>query len=90
MSRIVFAAAAASLAFAGPALADERQLTRDGVTYNYTIAKQGDARILAGTASLGGRFRLVVKDGWVRGHVGSTPVSFAEPKRTAQVTVASR
>ena len=90
MTKFLFAAAAATLALASPALAGERTFTKDGVTYTYTAAKDGQARVLTGTASHGGDFKLVVKNGWVRGYVGGTRVSFAAPKRDVPVTIASR
>ncbi len=89
MSRILFAASALSLAFIAPAHADERQFTKDGVTYTYSTETSGDTRIVRGSASQGARFKLVVKNGWVRGYFGGTKVSFPA-KQEETVTVASR
>ena len=91
MTKFLFAAAAASLALLSTsAIAGERSFTRDGVTYVYTVANKDGARVLEGSASSGGRFRLVVKNGWVRGRVARTPVLFREPRRDAPVQVAQR
>lgn len=90
MTRFLFAAAAATLAFASPASAGERQFKHDGVTYTYTTEVTGKARVLKGTVSGGSRFELIVEDGWVRGHVDGVRVSFAAPKKTSTVAVAAR
>lgn len=90
MSRFLLAAAAASLAFAAPATAGERKFTHAGVTYTYTSVTRGDTRILEGSASQGGEFKLIVKDGWVRGNVGSTRVSYPVPKGETAILVAQR
>ncbi|WP_448661145.1 hypothetical protein ACG3SL_10970 [Sphingomonas sp. CJ20] len=90
MARLIFAAAAATLALATPALAAERSFTHEGVTYTYTVTPKGDARVLEGTASQGGRFRFVVRDGWVSGFAGNARVSFRAPKSNTAVIVASR
>lgn len=89
MTKTFFAAAAAALTLASPALATERSFTRDGVTYEYTATAQGDARVLEGRASEGGTFRLVVRDGWVKGEVDGARVSFRAPK-TTHLQVAQR
>ncbi|RYY26845.1 MAG: hypothetical protein EOP62_08785 [Sphingomonadales bacterium] len=83
MSRYLLAAVAATLTLAAPALANERTFTHEGVTYTYTSVQQGEARVLEGSASEGGDFRLTVKNGWVRGKVGGTRVSFQTPKTEA-------
>jgi hypothetical protein len=88
VTKILIAAAAASIAFAAPALADERVFTRDGVTYSYTATPKGEAVVLEGSASNGGKFRLVVKNGWVDGYAGNARVSFRAPKRNAAEAVA--
>ena len=90
MTKLIFAAAA-SLVLAGPALAGERTFKHEGVTYAYTVKQDGDARILEGTASSGGDFRLVVKNGWVDGRVHNVRVSYRAPtRRKAAVLVAQR
>ncbi|MFZ5749150.1 MAG: hypothetical protein ACOY45_16010 [Pseudomonadota bacterium] len=93
MSRTLLAAGAAflSLAIATPALAKdgERSFTQDGVTYVYTVSQTETGRVLEGKASQGGRFRLTVENGWVRGTVGNRYVSFPAPEK-AQVEVAQR
>ena len=84
-------APAAALTFAAPALAEDRSFTHEGITYVYTARNDGSARVLEGKASAGGKFRLVVQNGWVRGRVGTVPVSFRAPKRgEAPVLVAAR
>ncbi|UZK67378.1 hypothetical protein [Sphingomonas sp. M1-B02] len=92
MIRILTAAAAASILFAGPALARdaERVFTHEGVTYAYTATPKGDATILEGSASEGGKFRLTVRKGWVSGYAGNARVSFRAPKSAAPVTLAQR
>ncbi len=90
MTKTIFAIAAAALTLATPALASERSFTRDGVTYTYTTLDQGGARILEGRASQGGKFRLVVQNGWVKGDVGGKPVAFRAPKTTSLLQVAQR
>jgi hypothetical protein len=90
VSKHLFAATAAFLTIAAPAIAHDRSFTRDGVTYNYTVIDQGDARVLAGRASTGETFRLVVRDGWVNGYAASTRVSFRTPRRPSTVEVAQR
>ena len=89
MTRFLFAAAAA-LTLATPALAGERQFKHEGVTYSYTTEVTGKTRVLKGTASGGSRFELVVRKGWVRGHVDGVRVSFAAPKNAGIVAVAAR
>lgn len=89
MARILFAAAAATLAFATPALAGDRTFTHEGVTYVYTVTPKGDARVLEGKASSGGKFRLVVRNGWVDGYASNTRVSFRAPKN-AEAVLAQR
>lgn len=79
MSRIRIAAALFALGLATPALANdnEKSFTHDGVTYTYTATRTEDALVLEGVAEpLGGKFRLVVRDGKVTGYAGSARVSF--------------
>lgn len=85
MARTLFAAAAATLAFATPALAGERTFTHEGVTYVYTVTPKGDARVLEGKSSTGGRFHLTVRNGWVDGYASNNRVSFRAPKGTNAV-----
>lgn len=88
MTRILFAASAAILALATPAIArdGERSFTREGVTYVYTVKQADDVRVLEGKASQGNPFRLVVKNGWVQGIIGNTRVSFREPANQASAS----
>jgi hypothetical protein len=91
VSKTLFAAAAALATLATPAFAHDRSFTRDGVTYNYTVTDQDGSRVLAGKASSGETFRLVVRDGWVSGYAASTRVSFRAPRRAgSNVEVAQR
>lgn len=90
MTKTIFAAAAVALTLATPALASERSFTRDGVTYTYTTVEQGDTRVLEGRASQGGKFRLVVRNGWVQGEVAGKPVAFRAPKGMRPLQVAQR
>lgn len=91
MTRTIIAAGAALLAFASPAFADdgERTFTHQGVTYTYTVATKGTAKVLKGSADEGANFRLTVKNGWVDGYVGQAWVSFPAHKGKP-VTVAQR
>ena len=89
MTRFLIAAAAATVAFAAPASANERVFEREGVTYSYTTTVKGDATVLEGTTSRGADFRFVVKNGWVQGVAGGARVSFRAPKEP-RVQVASR
>ena len=91
MLKRLFGATAAFLTLATPALAHERSFTRDGVTYNYTVSDEGNARVLAGKASTGESFRLVLRNGWVSGYAASARVSFRAPRpTTSTVEVAQR
>lgn len=91
MTRTLFTAAAAVLAFATPALAaEEHSFTHEGVTYQYSVTPTESARILEGKASTGGTFRLVVKNGWVSGRVDGARVSFRAPKKAQGLSVAQR
>lgn len=81
MTKLLIATAAAVIAFAAPATAKERVFTHEGVTYAYTATPNGDALVLEGKASKGGKFRLVVKGDWVNGYAGGARVSFRAPKR---------
>ena len=92
MTKFLFAAAAATLAFAAPATAKERVFTHEGVTYAYTATPASEGLVLEGKASKGGKFRLVVKGNWVSGYAGGARVTFRTPKRedAAAVFVAQR
>ncbi|MDF7775764.1 hypothetical protein P1X14_10945 [Sphingomonas sp. AOB5] len=85
MTKLLFAAAAATLAFATPAMAQDAvtSFTQDGVSYTYTTKKVGELTVIEGRTAPGGEFRLEVRDGRVRGTMNSMPVSFAVPVRKA-------
>lgn len=72
--------AAALLALPTVANAAERTFTRNGVTYTYVSAKQGDRTVLTGKSSAGLDYKLTVRGKRVTGVVGSTPVSFSIAK----------
>lgn len=79
MSPIRLTAALFALALATPVLANdnEKSFTHDGVTYTYTSTRTEDGLVLEGVAEpLGGKFRLVVRDGKVTGYAGAARVSF--------------
>ena len=95
MNKFLFAAAATSLVIAAPAFAGdkERAFTHEGANYVYTTTAQDDAVVLEGKSSEGGKFRFVVRDGWVSGYAGAVRVSFRAPKRVSgakAVVVAAR
>ncbi|MDT8757313.1 hypothetical protein MZO42_01255 [Sphingomonas psychrotolerans] len=90
MTRFLIAAAAATVAFATPALAKERVFTHEGVTYAYTSTPSPAGLVLEGKASTGAKFRFVVKGDWVSGYAGGGRVSFRAPKRDDAVQVAQR
>lgn len=90
MTKLLIAAAAATIAFAAPAIAGERVFTHEGVTYSYTATPSDKGVVLEGEASKGGKFRLVVKGDWVSGYAGGGRVSFRAPKRITPVQVAQR
>lgn len=91
MTRTLFAAAAAMVVFAAPAHASEREFVKDGVTYTYTSATQGDVRVLKGYTSDGSEFKLTVREGKVRGRVDGRYVSFTTPDtQPVAVAVAKR
>lgn len=90
MTKLLFAAAAAAFV-AAPALAagDETVFTRDGQTYAYTLAAQGDATVISGrTLPQDEPFRLVVRGRTASGEVAGRPVSFriAKPLAVAAAT----
>jgi hypothetical protein len=77
--RLFLAAASLSLAFAAPATAGEKahSFTHEGVRYEYTSTKSDEGVVLEGYAKpVGGKFRLVVRNGRVTGYVGTARVSF--------------
>lgn len=66
-----------------PALAEN--LTRDGVTFNYSVKAVGENKLISGTdLSNGKSFRLILKGNKVTGSYGSSPVRFEiKPSRVA-------
>ncbi len=90
MTRFLIAAAAATVAFATPAIAKDRVFTHEGVTYTYTSTPSDAGLVLEGAASTGSKFRFVVKGDWVSGYAGGARVSFRTPKRDGAVLVAQR
>ncbi|WP_326524754.1 hypothetical protein [Sphingomonas sp.] len=76
----IFATPALLLAAtAGVASEPAKSFTHEGVTYRYekTLAEDGTT-VLAGQAlPSGSKFRLVVRDGQVSGHVANRPVRFS-------------
>jgi hypothetical protein len=92
-------AAALTVSVAAPALASPAAtdapvvLEHEGHRYVYTVAEQGDARIIRGIDELSGkRFTLRVRGDRVRGEYGSTPVSFraSQTQGTAATMIAAR
>ncbi|MFD1612088.1 hypothetical protein ACFSCW_09780 [Sphingomonas tabacisoli] len=81
-----------ALAAASPSVeSGEQSFTRDGVTYIYTARESGPSTILNGRVKGGSTFRYVVRNGYVTGYFGMTPVSFrAEPAKKPRVEVVSR
>lgn len=73
--------AAFALAIPGIALADAPEpisFVHNGVEYSYTIAQQGEARVLTGTANNGAvPFRLRVSGKRVSGTYNGSPVDFS-------------
>lgn len=68
---------AAVMAVPSAAETSERHFEHDGITYSYTETVEDGRQVLRGRASPGGRFRLVVEDGWVSGYAGATRVRFS-------------
>lgn len=83
MTKFLFAAAAATLAFASPALASSDPVTfeNDGVSYTYSTKKVGDLTVIEGTSAPGGRIYLEVRGNRVKGVINSTRVAFDVPAR---------
>lgn len=78
MSKLFTTAAAALLLTSTAALAEPKQFVADGVTYLYETATDvRGATVLSGRTLDGGSFRLVVKNGQVRGTANGQPVSFS-------------
>lgn len=78
MTKLLIAATAAILT-AAPALADERETVfiRDGQTYAYVTAVEGDRTVISGrTLPQNDPFRLVVRGRTAAGEVDGRPVSF--------------
>jgi uncharacterized protein (DUF2141 family) len=78
-----FILAAALLTVPAAASATERSFTRDGVTYTYTTAKQGQKTVITGKTSQGSAYTLAVRGTRVSGVVGGTPVAFTIDKPLA-------
>jgi len=78
---IIALTAAFALAIPGIALADAPEpisFVHNGVDYSYTVAQDGKARVLTGTAHHGAvPFRLKVSASRVSGTYNDTPVDFA-------------
>ena len=73
----LFAAATAALALSAPALADgPEHFTDRGITYDYSVATKGDAKVITGTAD-GTPFFLNVRGTRVTGTVNGTRVWFS-------------
>jgi hypothetical protein len=71
-------AAVAILTVAAPALAAETQtITRDGVTYVYSVQETPKATLIKGYEQGGKPFSLRVANGRVNGHANGGYVSFA-------------
>jgi hypothetical protein len=81
MVRTLFAAAAVAALFTTSAIAGEaeQRFVKDGVSYTYTVSKQGSATVFEGTAN-GEPFRYVLKGDKVTGEVGKSYVSFEYKK----------
>lgn len=79
MSRLFFVAVAAAATFASPAMAHDREFSRDGITFKYSVEQDGDTRILRGRASEGSTFRLTVRGDRVSGVFGASRVAFSVP-----------
>ncbi|SOB86879.1 hypothetical protein SAMN06297144_1990 [Sphingomonas guangdongensis] len=78
MSKLFTMIAAAATLTATAAQAEPKRFQADGLTYEYET--QTDARgatVLVGRTLEGGSFRLVVKNGQVRGTANGQPVSFS-------------
>lgn len=94
MSRLIISALAVSLL--GPAAAfaqEQQQFTRDGVSYSFTVSEVAGGQLIKGKSSGSKRFRLLVRNGRVSGHVDNQPVSFRAPAgyaAPAALQVASR
>lgn len=80
MKKFLFAATALLVAAGTPAAAQDvenREFTRDGVTYRYDVIQHDGYRVLQGRATPGSNFRLVVRGDRVTGRVNNRPVSFS-------------
>jgi hypothetical protein len=78
---IIALSAAFALAIPGLALADAPEpitFVHNGVDYNYTVAQEGQTRVLTGTANHGAvPFRLRVSGKRVSGTFNGQPIDFA-------------
>ena len=89
MTRTFYAAAAALMTLASPALAEEHSFKQDGVTYVYTVTPRKDFRIIQGSTSDGSEFRFTVRGERVEGDVDGHQISFRTPKAD-KVVIAER
>jgi len=71
---------------AGAQAAESASFMRDGIAYRYSAAETAQGRVLTGTAD-GKAFRLVVKDGVVRGDFNGSLVRFAVPEKSTAVAM---
>jgi hypothetical protein len=78
MSKLFTIAAVAVTLTASAASAEPKRFVADGITFEYDSATQaGGATVLTGRTTGGDRFRLVVRNGQVRGTANGRPVSFS-------------
>jgi hypothetical protein len=95
IKKIVFAALIAPLALtaAGAQAKEAESFKQDGVTYTYRVIERGDKRVITGTMSTFGQsrpFKLVLKNGQVRGDVNGSRVAFlTNDARASNVQLAS-
>jgi hypothetical protein len=82
-----------ALISAGAQAKEARTFEQDGVTYTYRVIERGDKRVITGTMSTFGQsrpFKLVVKNGQVRGDVNGSRVAFlTNDARASNVQLAS-
>lgn len=91
MFKTVLTAAVATLALA-PALANAselRQFSQDGVSYTYTAEQKGEVTVIAGRASTGQPFRLLVKGQRVTGTFNDHSVAFTRAEAGQSETLAA-
>jgi hypothetical protein len=90
VTKLLFSAAALLVTLATPAIAADQpakhSFTRDGQTYVYTVATQGDRLVLRGHSyPFGGEFHLVVYGNRVDGVSGGMPVDLKVPNAQARI-----